>query len=195
MQSLESPIGSQYNGYSLNKAPVNWILDPVQYQVKEINYSGNKPSNYQFEHTGIPEYTTVKRSVNDLTTQSYRRFQANTGDFNPNEAKDNSDLWYYSTNGGASLNVQEYQHIIFPESQRGGLNTKNMVKYSWNDSNKCQLFNYNSKNNLVPGPGLGDSVNNIYSFDSNYVRNVLSSNPREGSMPYPNNMDDNVQPA
>jgi len=185
---------SNYSKFALNQSTNKWILDPVQYQIGHINFNngqnfaeGNRVSeNEPFEHTMIPEYTKVRKSTNDFRSQSYRRFEANNGNFNPNEATDNTDLWYYGGDlgGGKAHNLQEYQHIILPEVQRGGLNTTNMVKYSWNDSDKCKIFNYNVKNNEVPGPGLGDSVNNIYSFDSGYTRSIGIQNQREGSMPY-----------
>lgn len=180
---------SNFNKYSLGESPVHWILDPVQFQVKPINYDkGTDSDNYRFEHTGISEYTKVKKSVNDLRAQDYHRFQANEGFFNPREGTDNTDLWYYNSTGGPALNVQEYRHIILPEAQRGGMNTAQMVKHSWNDPGRCEQFNYNTRNNYKPGPGLPDSINNVYQFDSNYLRSIKTMNTREGSMPYPDNV-------
>jgi len=176
METYSTP----FNKFTLGEAPVNWILDPVQYQIKPINYKS--VTNDTFEHTGISEYTKTKKSVNDIRAQDYHRFQANEGFFNPKQSK---DLWYYDSKGGPALNVQEYQHIILPESQRGGLNTSQLVKHSWNEPGRCQQFNYNTRNNYIPGPGLQDSIGNIYQFDSNYLRSIKTISQREGSMPYP----------
>jgi hypothetical protein len=165
--------------------------------------------------TLLPAYTSSKKSENDYTAGSYHRFEANDGYFNPLESVDNTDLWYYgaseiarNNNGtsGAVLNVQEENHIIFPEAQRGGLNSTNLAKYSWNntqefknkesweaqsfnqihpngiDNNQnCQFFNYNNyysnDKNAVP-------VDKVYSFDSNYTRQIGISSPTSGTMPY-----------
>ena len=157
-----------------------------------------------FEHL-LPAYTATKKSVNDFPAQSYHRFLANDGYFNPSEGFDNSDLWYYSAdreaekNGiaGAALNVQSPNHIIFPEPQRGGLNSSNLAKYSWenrnntnseswesqngmniNNDSRCEFFNYNTH---TPVP-----FNKVYSFDSNYCRSIGISSPTSGSMPFIN---------
>jgi hypothetical protein len=165
--------------------------------------------------TLLPAYTTTKKSENDYTAGSYHRFEANDGYFNPLEGTDNTDLWYYGAselatknNGesGAVLNVQEVNHIIFPEVQRGGLNSTNLAKYSWsnstpfknkesweaqvfnenhpngiNNDQNCQFFNYNNyysnDKNAVP-------VNKVYSFDSDYARKIGISSPTSGTMPY-----------
>ena len=153
----------------------------------------------------LPAYTATKKSVNDFPAQSYHRFLANDGYFNYSEGCNNSDLWYYSAdaeakrNGvaGAALNVQEVNHIIFPEPQRGGLNSSNLAKYSWenrnnnnseswesrsgdfpsqNNNNNCEFFNYNTH---TPVP-----FNKVYSFDSNYCRSIGISSPSSGSMPF-----------
>jgi hypothetical protein len=157
----------------------------------------------------LPAYTATKKSVNDFTAQSYHRFQANDGYFNPNESTNNTDLWYYGADSiamrnephvaGAPLNVQEINHIVFPEAQRGGLDSRNVSKYSWTnvgpkqmnlswesqnehivDNNKnCQFFNYNSGYTGKQVP-----FNEAYKFDSNYVRNIGIAGPYEGSMPF-----------
>jgi hypothetical protein len=175
---------SNFNKYTLGESPVNWVLDSVQYQVKPINYSV-PTDNERFEHTGISEYTKTKKSINDLRAQDYHRFQSNEGFFNAREPTDKSDLWYYRSTGGPALNVQEYQHIILPESQRGGLNTNQMIKQSWNEPGRCNQFDYNTRNNYNPGAGLPDSIGSVYQFDSNYLRSIKTISPREGSMPYP----------
>jgi len=163
----------------------------------------------------LPAYTSTKKSVNDFPAQSYHRFEANNGYFNPNESLDNRDLWYYGADqiahrneagvAGAPLNVQEVNHIVFPEAQRGGLNSKNLAKYSWTSvenrefnnpvswegknmtpvtpeviNNDCEFFNYNKgysgdKNN---------DFNKVYSFDSNYCRDIGISSKYNGSMPF-----------
>ena len=194
------------SGISNNNTLKN-IPDP-----KGLIYKGINIENF------LPAYTSSKKSENDYTAGSYHRFEANDGYFNPLESKDNTDLWYYgasdiarNNNGtsGAVLNVQEVNHIIFPEVQRGGLNSTNLVKYSWNntreyknkesweaqsfnqihpngiDNNQnCQFFNYNNyysnDKNAVP-------VDKVYSFDSEYTRKIGISSPTSGTMPYPSN--------
>jgi hypothetical protein len=157
----------------------------------------------------LPAYTSTKKSVNDFPAQSYHRFTANEGYFNPNEGNNNTDLWYYgaAANGigftGAPLNVQEVNHIIFPEAQRGGLNSSNLAKYSWvntqepkqmvsweaantdaiNNDSRCEFFNYN---NTYSDKFNGRPVNEVYSFDSNYCRSIGISSPTSGSMPFSN---------
>ena len=145
----------------------------------------------------LPAYTATKKSVNDFPAQSYHRFLANDGYFNPSEGTNNSDLWYYGADSGkkivtgAALNVQEINHIIFPEPQRGGLNSSNLAKYSSTgnipNSNEynCKFFDYNSN---YSGTG-SQSVpfNRTYNFDSNYCRDIGISSPTSGSMPYYNN--------
>jgi hypothetical protein len=137
---------------------------------------------------------------------------ANQGYFNPNEANNNTDLWYYGAAEnrfadigltGAPLNVQEVNHIIFPEAQRGGLNSSNLAKYSWVntqgpkqmvswegrnshaiDNNKnCEFFNFN---NTYSKNFNGRPVNEVYSFDSEYCRSIGISSPTSGSMPFIN---------
>lgn len=160
----------------------------------------------------LSAYTATKKSENSYRTMDYHRFLANDGFFNPNEGTDNTDLWYYGAdkinqesigNGGAPLNVQEVNHIIFPEPQRGGLNSSLVAKYSWenyaapvdktswesqntfaiNNDENCQAFNYNTDyrvDNTLP-------FNKVYSFDSNYVRSIGISAPKSGSMPFAQN--------
>ena len=147
----------------------------------------------------LPTFTQTKKSVNDFPAQSYHRFLANDGYFN--SSNNNSDLWYYGadnnarTNGlgiaGASLNVQEINHIIFPEAQRAGTNSQNLAKYSWsnfksnntleskivNNDKNCEFFNYNSRYNNSSQPS-------VYSFDSNYCRDIGISSKYNGSMPF-----------
>jgi hypothetical protein len=157
----------------------------------------------------LPSYTQVKRSQNDVPAQDYHRFLANNGYFNANEGTNNTDLWYYGANNvlnslgysGPAVNVQEVNHIIFPEPQRGGLDTRNLTKYStvnsspinnkvsWENQNKvvvnndqrCKLFNYNNGYTVdkekIP-------FETVYSFDSNYCRSIGINSPFEGSMPF-----------
>jgi len=166
--------------------------------------------NVNFEKL-LPAYTSTKKSVNDFPAQSYHRFEANNGYFNPNESLDNHDLWYYGADkiaqrndagvAGAPLNVQEINHIVFPEAQRGGLNSKNLAKYSWtsvenrelgnpvswesqniaqvDNNNNCEFFNYNNRYS-----GKQNEFDKVYSFDSNYCRDIGISGKYEGSMPF-----------
>jgi hypothetical protein len=49
-----------------------------------------------------------------------------------------------------------------------------------NNNQNCEFFNYNNhytSNYVVP-------ENKVYSFDSNYCRNIGISGPYEGSMPF-----------
>ena len=232
----QPPLGTQFKSYELNQATNFYTLDPFQYSITKFDYSlpnGQRtasvsgatslavpPGDYKNDpgliYRGVnfekllPSYTATKKSVNDFPAQSYHRFMANEGYFNPQESIDNSDLWYYgaannarmSSAGiaGAPLNVQEVNHIIFPEPQRGGTNTALLAKYSWSnftapksdswesqniksvDNNQnCQFFNYNSgyttDRTLQP-------FDNVYSFDSNYCRSIGISPEYTGSMPF-----------
>jgi hypothetical protein len=219
--SDQQPLGSQFKSYELTKASNYWTLDPFQYSITKFQYNlpgqvkseaginnGLKYKQIDFEKL-LPSYTAEKKSVNDFPAQSYHRFNANEGYFNPNEPNDNSDLWYYGANkianrnegiAGAALNVQEVNHIIFPEAQRGGLNTQSLAKYSWspgikspeindsiksweqentipvNNESKCKFFNYNSKQDV--------NFNQVYQYDSDYCRQIGISSPQNGSMPF-----------
>uniref|UniRef100_A0A6C0I7Z8 Uncharacterized protein n=1 Tax=viral metagenome TaxID=1070528 RepID=A0A6C0I7Z8_9ZZZZ len=195
-----SPLGTNFKSYELNKAINYYLLDPHQYQITKFTYN-NDPvpellgppgtlnckvpkidneglvyRDVNFEKL-IPAYTATSKSVNDFPAQSYHRFLANNGYFNPYEGIDNTDLWYYGTSGalsGAGLNVQETNHIILAEVQRGGLNTNNLAKYSSIKDSTCEFFNYNnnSRNDVSP-----------YRFDSNYCRNIGINSPTSGTMP------------
>jgi hypothetical protein len=228
LKNNQPPLGSQFKSYEFNKAINYYLLDPFQYQITKFDFDTpkiNDPGCVTFSQNDfkndpglvykgtnfeelLPSYTSTKKSVNDFPTQDYHRFLANQGYFNPNESIDNSDLWYYGAERnpganigltGAGLNVQEVQHIIFPESQRGGTNSTNLAKYSWsntqnnrdgsweaenahsiNNNMNCQFFNYNShynKNYSVP-------VNSVYGFDSDYCRYIGINAPHTGSMPF-----------
>jgi hypothetical protein len=223
----QPPLGTQFQSYELNQAINHWTLDPFQYTITKFDYHfpdprkktegvsidptdfKNNPGlvyrDVNFEKL-LPAYTQTKKSVNDFPAQSYHRFKANEGYFNPKESVDNSDLWYYladktaQTNGlgvaGAPLNVQEVPHIIFPEPQRGGTDTRNLTKYSWsnfteartgswegenipsvNNDQNCRFFNYNDRYTQTP-------FDKVYSFDSNYCRSIGISGPNQGSMPF-----------
>ena len=222
----QQPLGTQFKSYELNAASNYWTLDPFQYNITKFKYNlPNAPSDdgdvivnkkdfkndpglvyrdVNFEKL-LPAYTATKKSVNDFPAQSYHRFLANDGYFNPNESTDNTDLWNYGADkigmasgglGGAALNVQEVNHIIFPEPQRGGLGSRNLAKYSWtntpattdnnswgsqnfqevNNRNNCEFFNYNS--NTIK------DFDKVYSFDSEYCRNIGINGVYEGSMPF-----------
>jgi hypothetical protein len=203
----------QYNfpdGRSVNVNPQN-SASPSEFK----NDPGLVYHGVNFEKL-LPSFTQVKKSANDFTAMDYHRFEANEGYFNPKESVNNTDLWYYGacdnarTNGfgiaGVPLNVQELNHIIFPEPQRGGLNTQNLTKYSWsnfkeqrgkeyvescswegqniksvNNDQNCQFFNYNSgyntDRNTLP-------FNKVYNFNSDYCRNIGISGQYSGSMPF-----------
>ena len=232
LQQNQQPLGSQFKSYELNAASNYWTLDPFQYSITKFKYNIpgetknpaeglNKVTNYDFQNDPgliykgvdfeklLPAYTSTKKSVNDFPSQSYHRFEANDGYFNPYESLDNKDLWYYGADNiakrnniglaGAPLNVQEIKHIVFPEPQRGGLDSRNLTKYSssniiqrgdkvsWgaqnftpvNNDKNCAFFDYNS---TYSKPRVPD-VNKAYSFDSDYCRSIGISGKYEGSMP------------
>ena len=234
----QQPLGAKFKSYELNGAINYYLLDPFQYSITKFDY--NLPDGQQSNQdsginqndlkndpgliyrdvnfdTLLPAFTATKKSVNDFPAQSYHRFLANDGYFNPQESTNNTDLWNYGADqimqsnnlvGGAPLNVQEVRHIIFPEPQRGGTDTKNLAKYSWvsklpkrdtssweainytpvDNSQNCEFFNYNNGYTTSTDSFKiqNDSFNKVYSFDSNYVRGIGISPPDEGSMPYPN---------
>jgi len=230
----QPPLGSQFKSYQLNQATNYYTLDPFQYSITKFDYqfpdgrsvdtSNNQensiiyPKDFKNDpglvYRGVnfekllPSFTQTKKSVNDFPAQSYHRFLANNGYFNPQESIDNSDLWYYGADNnarmsdigvaGAALNVQEVNHIIFPEAQRGGTDSRNLTKYSWsnftqipngsweseiinpvNNNSNCEFFNYNSR---YSNPE--ESFNKVYSFDSNYCRDIGISPIYTGSMPF-----------
>jgi hypothetical protein len=233
LEQNQQPLGSQFKSYELNAASNFYTLDPFQYSITKFKYNmDTEPTNpgeglnkavvgqYDFKNDPglvyknvdferlLPAYTSTKKSVNDFPAQSYHRFEANEGYFNPNEGTDNRDLWYYGADriaertdakvAGPALNVQEVRHIIFPEPQRGGLNSRQVSKYStvnttvkknesWESQNErpvnnninCEFFNYNS-NLQVP-------FDKVYSFDSDYCRSINIAGPYTGSMPFKNN--------
>lgn len=229
LKQEQPPLGTKFKSYQLNQASNFWTLDPFQYSITKFNYNipskpKQPPSQVQelkndpgliyrdvdFEKI-LPSFTQTKKSVNDFRAQDYHRFEANDGYFNPKESLDNTDLWYYGAsqnarnNGfgfaGKALNVQELNHIIFPEPQRGGLDTKNLAKYSWsnytpvtntesweskqafavNNNSNCEFFNYNTG---YTQDRTTQPFENVYQFDSNYCRKIGISGPYEGSMPF-----------
>ena len=221
LQADQGPLGTHFRSYELNGAINHYLLDPFQYSITKFDYylpnGKSTTSSQQTSDQGLvyrdvkfdtllPTFTAVKKSVNDFSAQDYHRFLANDGYFTPNEGTNNTDLWYYgakkenSNVGGAALNVQEVKHIIFPESQRGGTDSKNLAKYSWtskyktpdnsswesfnyqtvNNNENCNFFNYNDRYNS----GYKTEFNKAYQFDSNYTRNIGISAPESGSMPY-----------
>lgn len=217
VEENQPPLGTKFKSYQLNQAANYWTLDPFQYNITKFQYNqqvilqnkdGLVYKDTNFEKL-LPTFTQTKKSVNDFRAQDYHRFEANDGYFNPKESTNNSDLWSYGadnnsrTNGtgiaGAPLNLQETKHIIFPESQRGGLDSKNLAKYSWSNykfvsdswegSNNinvandkaCQFFNYNSGYSI---DRTKQPFENVYNFDSGYCRSIGISGPYEGSMPF-----------
>jgi len=209
LSSEQQPLGTKFHSYNLNQAANYYTLDPFQYSITKFDFNQKRSQNPQestmefkndpgliykgvdFEKL-LPNFTQTKKSVNDFTAQDYHRFEANDGYFNP---KENKDLWYYGAaknarmNGsgiaGAPLNVQELNHIIFPEPQRGGLNSQNLAKYSSTNYDKksnfvgnCQFFDYNSNNRDT------FTFDGVYGFDSNYCRNIGISSEYQGSMPF-----------
>jgi hypothetical protein len=232
--NYNEPLGAQFKSYELNAAINSYLLDPYQYAITKFDYANpavvpgsieeknlkalpqNKVDMNGLTYNGVdfetllPAYTASKKSENDYSAESYHRFLANDGNFNWNEGRDNTDLWYYGASNiarnnnniaGAPLNVQEVNHIIFPEAQRGGLDSTNLAKYSWSntsaftdktsweaqnakavDNNRnCQFFNYNNTYSTDRNSAPFDKV---YSFDSNYVRKIGISGPTSGSMPF-----------
>ena len=232
----QQPLGTQFKSYELTAASNYWTLDPFQYSITKFDFHFpdgrmvNETDKVQVNQSDfendpgliyhgtdfeklLPSYTSTKKSVNDFPAQSYHRFEANSGYFNPNEGNDNSDLWYYGAdriakdNGiglaGNAVNVQEIKHIIFPEPQRGGLDSKNIAKYSWapgnvrqigdfswegqnvfpiNNDERCQFFNWNNGYSEMNVP-----FNKVYGFDSDYCRDIGISSPTQGSMPFSHN--------
>lgn len=231
LEQNQKPLGAQFKSYELTAASNFYTLDPFQYSITKFKYNmdtapinpseglnkaivgqydfQNDPGlvykNVDFERL-LPAYTSTKKSVNDFPSQSYHRFEANEGYFNPSESLDNRDLWYYGADNiaensssrvaGPALNLQENKHIIFPEAQRGGLNSRQVSKYSsvsnvvpkmnesWeaqnqrpvNNSINCEFFNYNSH--------LEVPFDKVYTFDSDYCRSINIAGPYEGSMPF-----------
>jgi len=231
LEENQQPLGTLFKSYELTSAINHYTLDPFQYNITKFDYylpngnptADNQTNNSALKYRGVdydtllPTFTAVKKSANDVTAMDYHRFLANDGYFNVKEGTDNKDLWFYGADqisqrnnlvGGAPLNVQEYQHIIFPEAQRGGTNTQNLAKYSWtsklpqrdttsweainytpiDNSQNCEFFNYN-RGYTTSSDSFKNQFNNsfekVYSFDSNYVRNIGISPPDQGSMPYP----------
>ena len=219
----QKPLGNNFKSYELTKATNYWVLDPYQYSITKFDYNlpngvtnkhkdefspGLNYKDVNFESLHSNE-TSNKKSVNDFPAQSYHRFEANDGYFNPNENKD-KDLWYYGSDriaqekgaGGPALNVQEVNRIIFPEAQRGGTNSRTLTKYSWSNTTPKKSEAWESASGLYKPVdnnenGKNFSYNNgyfvdkntqpferIYSYDSNYFRNVGLNNPYEGSMPF-----------
>ena len=223
------PLGTQFNSYELNCAANYYTLDPFQYSITKFKYNNFDKKNYDREVDSfsqddlktdpgliyknidfeklLPSYTSVKKSVNDVPAQDYHRFLANDGYFNEKESIDNKDLWYYGANdiankfiiAGATVNLQDTNHIIFPEPHRGGLDTRNVTKYStvntkdhnlysWGSENekaidnneRAKFFDYNTNysrdRNKIP-------FESVYSFDSNYCREIGINSEFEGTMP------------
>lgn len=231
LQREQRPLGTNFPSYELNGAINYYLLDPFQYSITKYNYflPNGQPTNENrqsfkqedfkndpglvYPQTDLevllPAFTAVKKSVNDFPAQDYHRFLANEGYFNPREGTDNTDLWYYGAGktGGAALNVQEVNHIIFPEAQRGGTDTKNLAKYSWtsavpkkdttsweainyrpvDNTQNCSFFNYNNGYTTSSDSfknQYNKSFDKVYRFDSNYTRSIGISAPSSGSMPF-----------
>ena len=236
LEQNQQPLGSQFKSYQLNQAVNYYLLDPFQYSITKFDFAlpdgqrSNGPQsgitvdqsefkndpglvykNVNFEKI-LPTFTAQKKSANDFRAVDYHRFEANEGYFNPKEALNNTDLWYYGSDNNArnsglgvagnSVNLQEVQHIIFPEPERGGTNTQLLARYSWpqtiskhedgdhlsweaqndhsiNNDKNCQFFNWNSRYS-----GFSPPFNSVYSFDSDYTRYIGISGPQQGVMPY-----------
>jgi len=228
LESNQKPLGTQFKSYQLNGAINHYLLDPFQYTITKFDYylpsgqatkkqtdsiSGLVYKNVDFD-TILPSFTAVKKSVNDFPAQDYHRFLANDGYFNPQEATNNTDLWFYGAEqsgqpSGPAVNVQEVNHIIFPEAQRGGTDTKNLAKYSWtsnlpkrdttswesinyqpvDNTQNCSFFNYNNGYTTSSDSfknQFNKSFEKAYQFDSNYTRSIGISGPQSGSMPFAN---------
>jgi hypothetical protein len=228
LEQNQPPLGSQFKSYELNQATNYYLLDPFQYSITKFDYNfpdGRKNKSEEFTDFKndpgliykdvdferlLSLYTSTKKSVNDFPAQSYHRFEANDGYFNPKESVDNTDLWYYGSdrvakkNGigiaGPPLNVQEIKHIVFPEPQRGGTNSRQLTKYSWsnttpkqsvswesknskpvNNNQNCEFFNYNTRYTVDKNK---EPYNKVYSFDSEYCRSIGINDQYNGSMPF-----------
>lgn len=232
-----APLGTHFKSYELTRAINYYTLDPFQYSITKFDYSNGKDLNVNPPNQNgliyanpdgttkdikfdslLPEYTRTNKSTNELRTIDYHRFLANEGYFNPNEGSNNSDLWYYPADriaernfvAGPALNVQEVDHIIFPEAQRGGLDSTNLAKYSWtstfptsdstswesqnyrtiDNNDNCQFFNFNNTlgQNGISYNGTQDqtiqSQTSVYKFDSDYCRQIGINPPNSGSMPF-----------
>jgi hypothetical protein len=181
---MEQPVGTLYPSYANTKAINEWTLDPMQYSITDFNFGSNNGGISNLVYKNEPNFNNLnniydldKRSSKDISALSYSRFlSGNNGDFNPKETTDNNKgLWYYSGNNGnvrgADLSVQEPNHIILYESQRGGLNTSNLLKYSSNKSEYCTLFDYNQR--YYPN----NQEFSQYTFDPDYCKKIgISSN-------------------
>ena len=168
------PLGTLYNTYTTTKAINEWVLDPHQYSITKFKFSNKlQGSSEGLIYSDVDlksfdsEYDLDRRSSKDISALSYRRFTNGNGDFEI----DNKNLWYHNNTGGAKLNVQEPKHIILTESQRGGLNTSNLVKYSSLYNDTCGNFNYNNRYSS----GM-ESQFNPYVFDSEYCKKIKISN-------------------
>jgi hypothetical protein len=170
------PIGTIYNSYNTNQAINEWLLDPNQVSITKINYSNeNDDSGIEgLVYKDVPNFNKLvniydldRKSSKDVSALSYGRFLSGNGYFNPLETTiNNKGLWYYGANGGPALSEQDPYHIILYESQRGGLNTSNLIKYSSILDDKCTLFNYNERYKR-----LKNKVN-PYIFDYDYCKDI-----------------------
>jgi hypothetical protein len=167
------PIGTMYQGYNLTEAINEYVLDPNQYSITNFKFGNNQGSISGLVYKNVPdfnqlnnEYDLDRRSSKDISALSYRQFLSGNGEFDSTNNKQN--LWYSTASGGPALTPQVTEHIILEESQRGGLNTNNLVKYSLKD--KCEYFDYNQRYSR----GL---VNNPYVFDKEYCLGIGINNP------------------
>jgi hypothetical protein len=154
----------------------------MQYSITKFNFKSNKINDSgisglvykDVDFLILPEtYDLDKRSSKDISALSYSRFLSGNGEFNPEQTTDNNkDLWYSTAIDGPKLTVQEPNHIILTESQRGGLNTSNLVKYSLLKPEECVNFNYNQRyHDLSPEQTTPESWN-PYIFDSEYCKKI-----------------------
>ncbi len=207
-------LGTRFPDHELTRAVGTYVLDPYQYSITKFEWSSGhqQPEKDGLVYRGVnfekllPEYDLDRRSAKDYRAQDYHRFLSNDGFFKPDENEYSNTLWYNGANrlaqqngyAGAGLNVQEERHIIFPEASRGGVDTKNLAKYSWsnvqpnqsgsweysnspamgvNNESNCEFFSWNKNT-------YSDDYSKIYSFDSNYLRNIGIIRPETGTMPY-----------
>lgn len=194
------PLGMKYynNSTHITEAINDYLLSPYQYSITRFDFDGNNKHiidnglKYNTNGTNGLNYlratnTKVNRSENDFSAQSYDRFESDDGEFNPLQTTlNNKDLWNNGANlikrdfglGGADLTPQVTEHIIFPEVQRGGLNSTSLAKYSWNNElinndENCKFFDYKYSNSRK-----------VVFHDSDYVRKIGISRPDSGSMPF-----------
>jgi hypothetical protein len=206
---MDVPLGIKYYSTTeLTKATNAWILDPYQYKITQFDFKIPGKELSLKDHTQDPGLnynitgdlrctnTAVKRSEKDITALSYHQFLSNDGYFNPQQdVFHDSELWYYGASdirnktgiAGPQLTPQRLEHIIFPEAQRGGLNTTILSKYSTVNKpeviSKISWENQNAKvvnNDVCRFFKFPRQERSVYDFDSNLIR---SMDIGDGTMP------------